>query len=214
MTTVEWVGIDVSEATLDLHAAPAGTTAQYANDDLGIASVVAALQQWAPRLIVLEATGAYHVPLAAALGAAGLPVAIVNPRQVRDFAKATGQLAKTDRLDAAVLALFAEGETVIRNVANLRVKETDRLAALAAELRKFGAKVEELKDGLRITPPLKPRAARVRTYGDHRMAMSFALAGLKTKGVEIAGAECVAKTFPDYFDRLRRLVSGKPPKSV
>jgi len=117
-------------------------------------------------------------------------------------------------LTLAVLALFAEGETVIRNVANLRVKETDRLAALAAELRKFGAEVEELDDGLRIEPPLKPRAARVKTYSDHRMAMSFALAGLKVRGVEIAGAECVRKTFPDYFDRLRGLVSGKPPKSV
>lgn len=109
-------------------------------------------------------------------------------------------------LTLAVLALFAEGPTRIRNVANLRVKETDRLAALAAELRKFGAEVDEQADGLAISPPKEPAAARVATYDDHRMAMSFALAGLRVDGVEITGAECVAKTFPDYFACLRRLV--------
>jgi len=108
-------------------------------------------------------------------------------------------------LTLAVLALWADGETLIRNVANLRVKETDRLAALATELRKFGAQVDELDDGLRLVPPAEPRAAAVATYDDHRMAMSFALAGLKVPGVEITGAECVSKTFPGYFDRLRNL---------
>jgi len=112
-------------------------------------------------------------------------------------------------LTLAVLALWADGETRIRNVANLRVKETDRLAALAAELRKFGARVDELADGLLIVPPAEPRAAAVATYDDHRMAMSFALAGLKVPGVEITGAECVSKTFPDYFDRLRDLVQRR-----
>ena len=112
-------------------------------------------------------------------------------------------------LTLAVLALFADGETVIENVANLRVKETDRLAALATELRKFGATVDELPDGLRIVPPARPLAPRppirVETYDDHRLAMSFALAALRVDGVEILGAECVAKTFPDYFAVLRRL---------
>jgi 3-phosphoshikimate 1-carboxyvinyltransferase len=112
-------------------------------------------------------------------------------------------------LTLAVLALYADGVTTIRNVANLRVKETDRLAALAAELRKFGAEVTEGRDSLAIVPPESPRAAQVATYEDHRMAMSFALAGLRTPGVEITGAECVSKTFPDYFDRLRRLVGGR-----
>ena len=109
-------------------------------------------------------------------------------------------------LTLAVLALFAEGETVIRNVANLRVKETDRLAALATELRKFGAEVVEDAEGLVVRPAEAPRGATVATYDDHRMAMSFALAGLKVEGVEISGAECVNKTFPNYFDCLRELV--------
>jgi 3-phosphoshikimate 1-carboxyvinyltransferase len=72
-------------------------------------------------------------------------------------------------------------------------------------LRKFGATVDERPDGLRIVPPAKVRSARVETYDDHRMAMSFALAALRVKGVAILGAECVAKTFPDYFAVLRRL---------
>lgn len=109
-------------------------------------------------------------------------------------------------LTLAVLALYAEGVTTIRNVANLRAKETDRLSALATELRKFGARATEGPDWLEIVPPEEPRAAQVATYEDHRMAMSFALAGLRTAGVEIAGAECVSKTFPDYFGCLRRLV--------
>ncbi|NLX59786.1 MAG: 3-phosphoshikimate 1-carboxyvinyltransferase [Phycisphaerae bacterium] len=111
-------------------------------------------------------------------------------------------------LTLAVLALAADGPTCIRNVANLRVKETDRLAALAAELRKFGAAVDEAADSLTIRPPAILRGAAVATYDDHRMAMSFALAGLKAPGVSIVGAECVSKTFPDYFARLRNLVGA------
>ena len=105
-------------------------------------------------------------------------------------------------------SLAADGPTCIRNVANLRVKETDRLAALAAELRKFGAAVDEAADSLTIRPPAILRGAAVATYDDHRMAMSFALAGLKAPGVSIVGAECVSKTFPDYFARLRNLVGA------
>ena len=112
-------------------------------------------------------------------------------------------------LTLAVLALYADGVTTLRNVANLRVKETDRLAALATELRKFGAEVTEGPDSLEIVPPEELRPASVATYEDHRMAMSFALAALKTPGVEITGAECVSKTFPDYFACLRKLVGHK-----
>jgi 3-phosphoshikimate 1-carboxyvinyltransferase len=107
----------------------------------------------------------------------------------------------------AVVALFAEGPTTIRNVGNLRIKETDRLAALATELTKFGADVEFRDDGLRIAPPPKPTPARVATYDDHRMAMSFALAGLAIDGVEILDPECVNKTFPDFFARFGRLTA-------
>jgi 3-phosphoshikimate 1-carboxyvinyltransferase len=111
-------------------------------------------------------------------------------------------------MTAAVLALFADGPSTIRNVASWRVKETDRLAAMAAELRKFGAQVEEGPDYLRISPPssLAPDV-RVRTYDDHRMAMSFALVALGGVPVRINDPQCVAKTFPDYFERFQSIVA-------
>lgn len=104
----------------------------------------------------------------------------------------------------AVVALFAEGPTTIRNVANLRIKECDRISATAAELRKLGATVEEFPDGLHIVPGAL-RGAAIDTYDDHRMAMSFAMAGLRIPGVSIRDPECVSKTFRDFFDRFGRL---------
>lgn len=106
METTRYVGIDVSAATLDV-AVHEGPVTQRGNDPRGIAAVVEQLQALPATLVVLEATGAYHRDVTSALVAAGVPVAVVNPRQVRDFARSTGQLAKTDRLDAAVLARFA-----------------------------------------------------------------------------------------------------------
>ncbi len=105
----------------------------------------------------------------------------------------------------AVLSLFAEGPTRIRNVGNLRVKETDRLAALACELTKLGAAVELEPDGITIRPPAQPSPARIETYDDHRMAMSFSLAGLRIPGLTIADANCVRKSVPGFFDRLAAL---------
>jgi transposase len=103
-----FVGIDVSKAHLDVASRPAGPAARHPNDEPGITSLVAELAAQPPALIVLEATGGLEVPVASALAAAGLAVAVVNPRQARDFARATGRLAKTDALDAAALAHFAE----------------------------------------------------------------------------------------------------------
>ncbi len=104
----------------------------------------------------------------------------------------------------AAVACFAAGPTTIRNVGHIRHKETDRLAALATELRRLGAGVEERSDGLRIVPaPL--HGAVVQTYHDHRMAMSLALVGLKVPGVVIDHPACVAKTYPHFFDDLERL---------
>jgi 3-phosphoshikimate 1-carboxyvinyltransferase len=104
----------------------------------------------------------------------------------------------------AVLAPFAQGATTIRNIANTRLKETDRIAAMAIELRRLGQQVEEFSDGLRITPaPMVPAA--IATYEDHRMAMAFALIGLRCRGIRIQDPGCVAKTFPDYFARLEQL---------
>jgi 3-phosphoshikimate 1-carboxyvinyltransferase len=102
------------------------------------------------------------------------------------------------------VACFADGPTTIRNVAHIRHKETDRIAALATELRKLGAQVEEFADGLTITPrPLTGCA--VDTYNDHRMAMSLALVGLKVPGVVINDPGCVAKTYPDFWQDLEKL---------
>jgi 3-phosphoshikimate 1-carboxyvinyltransferase len=110
-------------------------------------------------------------------------------------------------MTAAVLALFADGPSVIRNVASWRVKETDRLAAMATELRKLGADVEEGKDFLKISPnQLKPGVA-IDTYDDHRMAMSFSLVAMGGVPVRINDPKCVAKTFPDYFNVFQNLVT-------
>jgi 3-phosphoshikimate 1-carboxyvinyltransferase len=109
-----------------------------------------------------------------------------------------------------VVALFADGVSRIRNVAHIRHKESDRIAALAAELRKLGARVEEMPDGLVIDPPPpdRLRGAAIATYDDHRMAMSFALAGLRVPGVTILDPGCVAKTYPGFWDDLGRLRRG------
>lgn len=108
----------------------------------------------------------------------------------------------------AIAALFADGTTTIRNVASWRVKETDRLTAMATELRKVGATVEEGADYLRITPPaqLTPNAA-IDTYDDHRMAMCFSLVALGGVPIRIMDPNCVAKTFPDYFQVLERIAN-------
>ena len=103
-----YVGIDVSKDQLDVAMRPSGDSGSMANDASGITEVVQRLAQLHPKLVVLEATGGLQMPLAAALATAGLPLSMVNPRQVRDFARATGRLAKTDRVDAQVLAHFAD----------------------------------------------------------------------------------------------------------
>ena len=115
----------------------------------------------------------------------------------------------------AVMALYAEGTTTLRNIASWRVKETDRIAAMTAELRKLGATVEEGPDYLRVTPPATVadwRAASIHTYDDHRVAMCFSLAAFNPAGlpVRIQDPQCVAKTFPDYFEALFAVASAEP----
>ncbi|CCP02746.1 3-phosphoshikimate 1-carboxyvinyltransferase [Erwinia amylovora Ea644] len=105
----------------------------------------------------------------------------------------------------ATTALFAQGTTVMRNIYNWRVKETDRLAAMATELRKVGAEVEEGYDFIRITPSAKIACAQIATYNDHRMAMCFSLVALSSTPVTILDPNCTAKTFPDYFTQLARI---------
>src|SRR5690349_23806178 len=103
-----YVGLDVSKDRFDVAVLPGQETWSCASDDVSLAGLVVRLQALLPALLVVEATGGLERTLVAAMGAAGLPIVVVNPRQVRDFAKALGQLAKTDRIDARMLALFAE----------------------------------------------------------------------------------------------------------
>lgn len=113
----------------------------------------------------------------------------------------------------AVMALYAEGTTVLRNIASWRVKETDRLAAMATELRKLGAMVEEGPDFIHVTPPARWLPGTIHTYDDHRVAMCFSLAAFNREGVpvRIEDPKCVAKTFPDYFEALFGLASTDRP---
>ena len=110
-------------------------------------------------------------------------------------------------MTAAVVALFAEGPTTLRNIASWRVKETDRIVAMATELSKLGAVVDQGRDWLRIVPPAKLQAATIDTYDDHRMAMCFSLAALGGVAVRINDPQCVSKTFPDYFAAFAKLAA-------
>jgi 3-phosphoshikimate 1-carboxyvinyltransferase len=110
-------------------------------------------------------------------------------------------------MTAAVMALFADGRSTLRNIASWRVKETDRLAAMASELRKLGAEVEEGADFLKITPRPIKQGIRIDTYDDHRMAMCFSLVALAGVPVTINDPACVAKTFPDYFQVFGSITS-------
>jgi 3-phosphoshikimate 1-carboxyvinyltransferase len=158
------------------------------------------------------------VRFAEALQAMGAQVAM-GPNWIEAAAPADGRLKAIDldcnhipdaAMTLAVAALFAEGTTQLRNIASWRVKETDRIAAMATELRKLGASVEEGADYLRITPPhsspLTPHAS-IDTYDDHRMAMCFSLACLGGVPVRINDPKCVNKTYPDYFERFASLLA-------
>lgn len=129
------VGIDVSKGTLDVRVRPTDAGWTVANDDAGIRALVAQLQTAAPAQIVIEATGGYELAVVSALAAAGLPVIVVNPRAVRDFARATGQLAKTDQLDAGILARFAEQvQPAIRLLADAEQQELEALLTRRRQL--------------------------------------------------------------------------------
>ncbi len=151
------VGLDVAKATLDVAVRPSGEHWQVANDEAGIAELVARLRRLTPVLLVCEATGGFERPAIAALAAAGVPVVVANPRQVRDFAKGTGQLAKTDRLDAAILALFAErvrptprplGDATTQLLDALLTRRRQLLEMLVAEKNRLGFAPRPLHRGI------------------------------------------------------------------
>lgn len=153
--TESFVGIDVSKATLDVCIEPSGAGMQVTYDETGVEELVARLQEIAPALVVLEATGGLEVRIATALAGKGLPVAVVNPRQVRDFAKATGQLAKADRVDAAVLAAFAKA--IRPQVRPLKDEESRALDDMVDRRRQLiGMRVQEtLRLGSAASKPLQ-----------------------------------------------------------
>ena len=152
-----YVGIDVSKGTLDVATLPAGEAWTTANDDRAIAALTERIASLGPALVVLEASGRYEAPCAAALASAGLPVAVVNPRQVRDFAKSTGQLAKTDALDAAILALFAprplgRGQRVRPEPRPLPDAESEALQAILARRRQLVGMIASEKNRAHVAP--------------------------------------------------------------
>ena len=151
-----YIGIDIAKERVDIAVRPPDRTwsMPYGDDDVEL--LVAQLQDLSPTAVVLEATGGIELPLVAALAAASLPVVVVNPRQVRDFAKSTGQLAKTDRLDAMVLAHFAEA--VRPPIRPLRDAETQVLSAVLARRRQVSSIILAEKNRLsRAIPEVSPR---------------------------------------------------------
>lgn len=152
-----FVGIDVSKAVLDVAVAPSGETWAVPNTQQGVQQLVQRLVAVSPKLVVLEATGGLERRAIAALAGAGLPIVAVNPRQVRDFAKAMGRLAKTDAIDAAVLALFAE--RIRPEPRPLPDEQTQELEALVIRRRQVVDMITAEKNRLVAAPPSK----RVRT---------------------------------------------------
>lgn len=150
-----FVGIDVSKAEVEVAVRPSGARWRAANDPAGITHTVEQLRELRPALVVLEATGGLEVPLVSALAEAGLPIVVANPRQARDFAKATGRLAKTDRVDAAMLAHFAEA--VRPEPRPLPEAQAQELGALLARRRQLVGMLtaEENRLGTAL-PPVRP----------------------------------------------------------
>jgi 3-phosphoshikimate 1-carboxyvinyltransferase len=129
---------------------------------------------------------------------------VTGPTQLRPLGTIDLNALPDAAMTVAVLAAFCQGETRITNVANLRVKETDRLRALATELRKLGAQVTEFPDGLQINgQPETLHGAEIATYDDHRMAMCFGMAAARLPGIRIQEPGCVAKTYPGFWDDLQ-----------
>jgi 3-phosphoshikimate 1-carboxyvinyltransferase len=133
-------------------------------------------------------------------------IRVTGPERLRGVDVDMSDISDTS-MTLAAIAPFAKTPTTIRGIASSRVKETDRVAASVAELRRLGVQVDEHPDGMTIEPCKEIRPAKIQTYDDHRMAMAFALVGLRVPGIEIENPGCVAKTFPDYFDVLALLGS-------
>ena len=147
---MSFVGIDVSKSQLDIAVRPDNKRWSAINNEAGVAGIVKSLHELSPQVIVIEATGGMEMPLVAALSEGQLPVVVVNPRQVRDFAKAVGRLAKTDRIDAEILAHF--GEAVKPEVRPLKDEDTQILTALVTRRRQVIEMLTAEKNRMGISP--------------------------------------------------------------
>ena len=150
-----FVGIDVAKDRLDVHVRPNGEAFAVARDGKGLAELTERLGAMTPRLVVVEATGGFEVTVAAAIAGAGLPLAVVNPRQIRCYAKALGRLAKTDALDAEVIAMF--GEAVRPEARPLPSEEAQALGEMVARRRQL---IEMIVAGVRSRSKVSGGAAR------------------------------------------------------
>jgi transposase len=196
MAVPVYAGVDVAAAHLDVAVRPGGEAWRAANDEAGVAALAARLAALGPALVVLEATGRAEAPLVAALAAAGLPVAVVNPRQVRDFAKAVGQLAKTDALDAAVLARF--GEAVRPEPRPLPDAATQELRALLARRRQLVEMLVAERNRLGGAPP------RVRALVEAHVAW------LRRQQAEVEAALAAAVRASPVWRAREELLRGVP----
>jgi transposase len=145
-----YVGIDVSKERLDVAVLPSGEKRQFANNEDGMSKLIAKLRKKHPTLIVMEPTGGYEIPVAGALAAEDIPVAVVNARQIRDYARAVGKLAKTDRLDAMVIAEFAQ--RVQPEVRPLRDEENQEIKAIVSRRRQLTEMLSAEKNRMAIAP--------------------------------------------------------------
>ena len=204
MTPEHFVGIDVSRDKLDLGIRPVGEKWQVANTAAGIAAVLPRLLALKPTLIVLEATGGLELPVVAALGSAGLPVIAVNPRQVRDFAKAVGKLAKTDAIDAQVLAHFADA--VRPAVRPLTDAATQALSALVTRRRQL---VEML-----TAEENRRKTASPAIRGDIQDHMAWLRKRLKELDKELSQAVRTSSLWREQEDLLRSVPGIGPVVSV
>lgn len=170
-----FIGIDVAKAELVVSCRPSGEVWTVGNDDTGIRSLIHRFREQPPTLVVLEATGGYEMPCAAMLAGAGLPVVVVNPRQVRDFAKSTGQLAKTDRIDAAILALFAERiQPAVTGVPDETTRELDALVTRRRQiLEMLQAEKNRLAQAIgQAQQPVKKSLKKHITYLQRELAIA------------------------------------------
>lgn len=168
-TEERFIGIDVSKSTLDVCIEPVGQALHIAYDEAGIGDIVSRLKEVRPTLIVIEATGGLEVRIATELAGKGLPVAVINPRQARDFAKSTGQLAKTDKVDAAMLAAF--GRAIRPQVRPLKDVDTLALNDLVSRRRQLiDMRVQEtLRLGTAASKPLEKSLNKHISWLDKRI---------------------------------------------